>query len=89
MLKNPKKTIAGTHVKVVYTSENLLNVIHQIVYCLFWGKKFTKKSNIQVYNKVIHSVRLKNKIKAIFMNSENTKRSDPHRLIPNLADKET
>ena len=35
----------------------------------------------------MNSIKLQNRIDTIFMNSENSKMSDPHRLLLNLTDK--
>ena len=35
----------------------------------------------------MNSIKLQNRIDTIFMNSENSKISDPHRLLLNLTDK--
>ena len=35
----------------------------------------------------MNSIKLKNRMDTIFMNSENSKTSDPHRLLLNLTDK--
>ena len=35
----------------------------------------------------MNSIKLQNKMETIFMNSENSKTSDPHRLLINLLDK--
>ena len=76
--------IALAQVKAGKNSENLLNEIRKIVYSLYQSKKFTKK----VYNNIIKSIQQSTyaHIKdgyyiSIFMNSENSKNSDPHVLI--------
>ena len=46
-------------------------------------KKLLKKA----YNNIINSIKLKNRMDTIFMNSENSKTSDPYRLLLNLSDK--
>ena len=63
--------------------ENLLNEIRQTIYSLFREKEVTKK----VYNNIMNSIKLENRMVTVFMNSENSKISDPHRLLLNLADK--
>ena len=46
-------------------------------------KKITKK----VYNNIMNSIKSWKRMDTIFMNSENSKTSDPHRLLINLTDK--
>ena len=46
-------------------------------------KKMTKK----VYNNIMNSNKLYYTMDTIFMNSENSETSDPHRLLLNLLDK--
>ena len=46
--------IAIAQVKVVNTSENLLNKIHQLIYSLFQAKEITKK----VYKNIMNSIKL-------------------------------
>ena len=74
--------IALVQVKTGNNSENLLNEIRKIVYSWHQSKKVTKK----VYNNMIKSVQLKN-MDNIFMNSENSKTSEPYVLILKLTDK--
>ena len=45
-------------------------------------KEITKK----VYNNIMNSIKL-NRMDTIFINSENRKTSDPHRLLLHLLDK--
>ena len=73
--------IALAQVKAGNTSENLLNEIAQIIYCLYKEKEFTTI----IYNNLMNSIQ--NRMDTIFMNSENNKRSNPHRLLLNLSDK--
>ena len=47
------------------------------------AKNFPKK----VHNNIINSISLLNRINTVFMNFENSKTSDPHRLLLNLSDK--
>ena len=75
--------IALAQVKAGNTSENLLNEIRQIIYSLHRENEVTKK----VYNNIINSIKLQNKMDSIFMNSENSKTTDPHRLLLNLTGK--
>ena len=69
--------IALTQVKVGNTSENLLTEIIQIIYSLYRAKEIAKK----VHNNIMNSIKLLNIIDAIFMNSEDSKTSDPHGLF--------
>ena len=73
--------IALAQAKAVNTSENLLDEIIQIIYSLYQEKEITKK----VYNNAITSIKFR--MDNIFMNSENSKTSDPHRLSLNLSGK--
>ena len=68
--------IAFAHLKAGNTSKNLLTEIRQIIYSLYRAKEITKK----LHNNVMKSIKLK-KMDTIFMNSENCKTSDPHRLL--------
>ena len=61
----------------------LLNKIRQIVYSLYQAKEITKKA----YNYILNSVKVSYKMDTIFTNSKNSKTSQPHRLLLNLADK--
>ena len=72
-------SIALAQVKASNTFENLLNEIKQILHSLYRAKEITKK----VYNDIRNST-IQN---TIFMNSENNKTFDPHRLLLNLTDK--
>ena len=76
-------TIALAQVKASHTSENLLNEIRQIIYSLYREKEVTKK----LYSNIINSIKLYSGIDAIFINSENSKISVPHRLLLNPPDK--
>ena len=46
--------IAFAQVKAGNASENLLNEILQIIYCLYWAKEITKK----VYSNTISSIKV-------------------------------
>ena len=46
-------------------------------------KKITRK----VYNNTINLVKVQYKMNTIFTNSENSKTSNPHRLLLNISDK--
>ena len=74
--------VALTQVQVGNTSENLLNEICQIIYSLYQAKEITKK----VYNNIMNSKKLWYKMQIIFMNSENSKTSEPRRLLLSPAD---
>ena len=78
-----KLSIVLAQVKAGNTSENVLNEMHQIIYYLYRAKKILKKA----YNNIINSIQLWNRMDTIFMNSENSKTSDAHRLLLNLWDK--
>ena len=78
--------IALAQVKADNASWNLLNEIRQIIYSLSRAKVsnyITKK----LFNNVMNSVKLSNKMDTIFKNFDNNKTFDPHRLLINLADK--
>ena len=85
--------IALPQVKAGNNSESLLNEIRQIVYSLHQWKQISKK----VYNNIIKSIQLRVqrtlvamqhiKMDTIFMNSENSKNSEPHVLILKLTNK--
>ena len=65
-----KLSIFLAQVKAGNRSENLLNEIRPITYHIFYvlSKEITKK----VYNNIMSSVTLYNKIDTIFMNSEDS-----------------
>ena len=65
--------ITLAQVKACIAFKNLLNEIKQIIHSLHQEK--------EVYNNIMNSIKLQNKMDTIFMNSENTKTTDPHRLI--------
>ena len=75
--------IVLVQVKSGSTSENLLNEICQIIHPLYWAKEITKK----VYSSFMYSIRLYYKMHTIFLNSEYSKTSDPHRQFLCLSDK--
>ena len=75
--------IVLAQVKSGNTYGNLLNEIRHIVHSLYRAKEISKK----VYNNVMNSMKLYNKMDTIVMNSENSKTSDPQRLLLNLTDK--
>ena len=58
-ISNPKQmiqrlSIALAQEKAGNTSDNLLNVITQIIYSFYWAKEITKK----VYNNMINSIKV-------------------------------
>ena len=55
----------------------------ELSYSLCWTEKITKK----VYNNVLNSMKVWYEINAISMNSENSKTSEPYRILLNSADK--
>ena len=71
--------IALKQVKAGNTSENLQKEIRQIIYSLHQEKDCT-------YN-IMNSTKLENRIDTMFMNSKNSKTSNPHRLLLNLTNK--
>ena len=75
--------IALAWVNAGKTTGSLLNEIRQIIYFLYQAKEITKK----VYNNMINSIKLWNRIGTTFMNYENSKTSDRHRLLLNHSDK--
>ena len=75
-------TIGLAQVKAGNTSENVLNKIWQIIYFLNRVKETTKK----VDKNIMSSIKLLKRKNVIFMNSKNSKTSDPHRLLLNLSD---
>ena len=47
----------------------------------------TKEITKNVYNNIVNWIKLLNRMSARFMNSVNSKTSDPHRLLFSLSDK--
>ena len=74
--------IALAQVQAANNSEILLNEIRQIVYSLYQSKEISKK----LYNNIIKSIQIF-AVDTLFMNSENSKTSEPHVLILKLTDK--
>ena len=72
--------IAFAQVKAGNTHEDLLNEIRQIIYSLYQEKGIAKK----IYNNIMNSIKLQNRMNIIFMDLKNSKTSDPHRLLLNL-----
>ena len=56
--------IVLAQIKACNTSGKLLNGICQIIHSLYRAKQITK----EVYNSIINSIKLKNKMDTIFMN---------------------
>ena len=79
----PRLPIGLAQVKAGNTSANLLNEIRQIIYSLHRAKGITKK----VYNNIINSIKLQNRMGTIFVNSKNSKKSNLHKVLINLSDK--
>ena len=75
--------IASAQIKAGNTSTKLVTEIRQIIYSLHREKEITKK----VYNDRMNSIKLQNRMDTIFLNFENSKTSDPHKLLRNLLDK--
>ena len=67
----------------INTSENVITEIRQITYSLYWAKEITK----QVCNNAMNSIKLQNRTDAIFIDSEDSKTSDPHWRVANLSEK--
>ena len=70
--------IVLAQVKAGNTSE-----IRQIIYSLYRAKEITRK----VYNNLMNSVNLQNRMDTRFMNSGNSETSDPHELLLNILNK--
>ena len=66
-------------VKAGDTSENLLNKIRKI----YREEEITEK----LYNNTMNSIKSSSRMITIFIKSENSKTTDPHRLLFNLTDK--
>ena len=60
-----------------------LSEIRQIVYSLYQARVITKK----MYNNIINSIKLSNRMDTIFLNSGNIKPSDLQRPLLHLSDK--
>ena len=69
-------------IKAGDASKNLLNEMRQIIHFLHQTKEITKK----VYNNIMNSIKTWNRMDTISMNSENSKTSDLHWLLPNFTD---
>ena len=75
--------IVLAQVKLGNTSEDFLTEFWEIVYSLYLGKKSPKK----VWSYMINSIWiLSYKKNTVFMNFENSKSSDPNKLLFNLPD---
>ena len=70
--------LALAQVKTRKISNNILNEIRQIIYALCCAKEIT----VKVFNSIMNSIKLQNRMDTIFMNSY-----DPYRLLLNLLDK--
>ena len=80
--------IALAQVKLGNTSENLLNGFNQTIYSMFQAKaKAKKKKTLILCNNIINLINLWDRIDTIFMNSEDSKVSNPHILLLSLSDK--
>ena len=73
--------IAFAQVKASNTSKNLLNEIEQIIYSLRRSKEIAKKVNSNIMN----LIKVQDKMDTVFMNSKNSKISDPHKLLLKLS----
>ena len=73
--------IAFAQVKASNTSKNLLNEIEQIIYSLHRSKEIAKKVNSNIMN----LIKVQDKMDTVFMNSKNSKISDPHKLLLKLS----
>ena len=76
-----KLPIALEQIKVDNTSENLLNETNRV---FFVSRKIFIK---EVYNHIMNSIKLQNRMDTIFMNSKNSKTSASHRQLLNHSDK--
>ena len=70
-------TIALVQLKTDNTFENLLNEIRQIIHSLYQAREIIKN----LYNSIMNLIKLQNRLDTIFMNSEISGTSDPHRLL--------
>ena len=70
-------------VKAGNTSENSLNETCHIIYSLYRTKEITKK----LYKNIMNSIKLLSRMNTIFMNFENSKTSEPYRILLSLSDK--
>ena len=75
--------IALAQIKEGNTSENLVNE-NQTNYIFFVSSKWNYQ---KVYNSLVNSIKLKNRMDNIFTNSKNSKTLEPHRILLNLSDK--
>ena len=85
LLTNTSKitNIIRTSKKTGNKSESLLNETRQIVYSLYQAKEITEKA----YKNIMNSIKVLYKMDDIFMNSENSKTSEPLLLLLNFGDK--
>ena len=77
--------IVLAQVKLGNTSKNLLNGFNQTTYSMFQAK--AKKNTLILCNSIINLINLWDRIDTIFMNSKDSKVSNPHILLLNLSDK--
>ena len=83
LYKNKRLPIALAQLKAGNTSKNLLKKIRQIIHSLYRSKEIIKK----LHNNIMNSIKLQNRMDTLFMDYENSKTSDIHRLLLNLSDK--
>ena len=83
LYKNKRLPIALAQLKAGNTSKNLLKKIRQIIHSLYRSKEIIKK----LHNNIMNSIKLQNRMDTLFMDYENSKTSDLHRLLLNLSDK--
>ena len=81
-----RKAINGKEISQNENLKKVLNIFEQII-------GFNKKQEgkgikiLKVYKSIMNSIKVWYKMNTIFMNSGNSKTSDPHRLLLNLIDK--
>ena len=83
LIPNPmlsRLPISLAHLKAGNNTEKLKNEIRQLLYSLYRSKKLSK----QIYKSLIDIIE---NMETIFMNSENSKTSEPHRFKLDLTDK--
>ena len=65
------------------TSEYLPNEIWEFIYYLYWAKEITNK----VHSSIMNSIKVQYSMDTILMNSENSKASDPYKLLLDYSEK--
>ena len=65
------------------TSEYLPNEICEFIYYLYWAKEITNK----VHSSIMNSIKVQYSMDTILMNSENSKASDPYKLLLDYSEK--